>query len=47
MKRFLNASICMATTLTLCTRGVNQILKRGGSSYTPIPGEEVKLIENV
>lgn len=26
--------------------GVNQILKRGGSSYTPIPGEQVKLIGN-
>jgi choline-sulfatase len=26
--------------------GVEQILNRGGSSYTPIPGEEVKLIGN-
>jgi choline-sulfatase len=27
--------------------GASKILSRGGSSYTPIPGEAVKLIENV
>ena len=27
--------------------GVEKILKRGGSSYTPIPGEKVKLIGDI
>jgi choline-sulfatase len=26
--------------------GMEKILMRGGSSYTPIPGEEVKLLNN-